>query len=202
MPPAAPVVTADPVDFTGGSVTVSAAFGPESVIREYSLNGGIWQTYEGAIIFQENGTVAFRAFDIDNLCSEVVEYSVSCIDKEAPELTITGNPETWTGNAVTLRIAAVDGQSGIGQIEYSFDQDSWFTGSTVAVSSNTAVYVRATDAAGNVTEETVIVDKIDTEAPELTITGNPETWTTNGAILRAEAADGQSGIRKIEYSFG
>ena len=196
-------ITGNPETWTGNAVTlrIAAVDGQSGIGQiEYSFDQDSWFT-GSTVAVSSNTAVYVRATDAaGNVTEETV--IVDKIDTEAPELTITGNPETWTGNAVMLRIAAVDGQSGIGQIEYSFDQDSWFTGSTVAVSSNTAVYVRATDAAGNVTEETVIVDKIDTEAPELTITGNPETWTTNGAILRAEAADGQSGIRKIEYSFG
>ncbi|MBP5411477.1 MAG: hypothetical protein J6Y26_06190, partial [Lachnospiraceae bacterium] len=60
--PVAPVASADVTTPTNGNVTVKATFSEDSVVREYSLDGGqTWKPYdENGIIIIINGTVDFR----------------------------------------------------------------------------------------------------------------------------------------------
>ena len=84
--PDKPVAYADITDVTGKNVTVTATFAADSVLNEYSVNGGEWQIYDGGIVFSENGEIAFRSTDeAGNVSGERV-YKVSNINKDLPEV--------------------------------------------------------------------------------------------------------------------
>jgi hypothetical protein len=87
--------------------------------------------------------------------------SVTNIDKSAPSVEISGNTDTLTNQNVILSVYAQDSASGIKSIQYSFDNRSWLTGSTISVDSNKTVYVKVTDNAGNITEKSIEVNNID-----------------------------------------
>ena len=118
--PDKPVAYADITDVTGKDVTVTATFAADSVLNEYSVNGGAWQIYDGGIVFSENGEIAFRSTDeagnvsqeqvykvnnINNNLPEVPENSEYCFVKKSYSNKITGKKQDgiklqWGGNAV------------------------------------------------------------------------------------------------------
>jgi len=80
--PKKPVVSAEATDATGMTVAVTAEFGEDSTVREYSLDGTTWQAYTGAIMFTENGSVYFRGADAAGNYSLIARYDVSSLDPD------------------------------------------------------------------------------------------------------------------------
>ena len=91
--------------------------------------------------------------------------NVAYSDIAGPILNITGNPTGWTNRDVVLTASASDSPSGLATIEYSLDNVDWIKGESVSVSRNGTVYFRATDNAGNITTQSVVVNWIDKDAP-------------------------------------
>ncbi|MBR2508559.1 MAG: AIDA repeat-containing protein [Lentisphaeria bacterium] len=85
-PPASPTYTVSNTALTNQNVTVSATFSNDSVEKEFSYNGKDWQAYISDIVFAENGSVYFRGIDAAGYISEIVSYTVSNIDKIAPDI--------------------------------------------------------------------------------------------------------------------
>ena len=149
--PAAPTATADVTTPTNQSVTVTAEFGEDAAIREYSYDNATWKNYTAGIVMTDNGTVFFRATDAAGNVSDVAEFTVANIDKVAPDApTATANITTPTQRAVTVTATFPDDSA---VKEYSLDNATWqpYT-EGVVLSANGTVYFRATDAAGNVSE--------------------------------------------------
>ena len=194
--PVAPIASADVTAATNGNVIVSAAFSSDSVIREYSLNGKDWIAYEKGIVCANNGKVSFRSQDAAGNYSDVVEYTVSNIDKVAPTLDISGNATNWTNKDVVLTAKASDGT-----IEY-YNGSKWVAGSTITASANGTYKFRVTDAAGNVTEKSVSVDKIDkvaAQVPEIVNISNAEDEIT---VDWNDVTDSGSGISGYYVRYG
>ena len=159
-PPVAPVAAADVTTWTNQSVTVTATFAEDSVLNEYSLNGGTWTECTSGVVFSANGTVSFRSTDAAGNVSEVTGYTVSNIDKVAPTVTITADDTAPYAPQVILSAAIADEH--LTAAEYSFDGSEWltYTDGGVMTTANGAVYFRGTDAAGNVTSSAYEVTNI------------------------------------------
>ena len=169
--PAVPTVKADITAWTNKNVTVTATFAADSVKKEYSVNGGAWQTYSSGVVFTANGNVKFRSTDASQNVSGVATYTVSNIDKAAPTLTISGNATTLA-KSVTLKANVSDSASGIKLTQYSLDNKTWKTGSSVTVTENGTVWFKTTDNAGNVTVKSEVVNKISKESPDANLLKN------------------------------
>ncbi len=150
-------------------------------------------TLENSVVKYENMTFELT----ENQGDLMLDYAVIKVDNIAPTLTISGNPTAWVKSA-TLKAAASDA-SGIKLTQYSFDNKTWTTGTSVTVTKNGTVYFKTTDNADNVTTKSVSVTKIDNTSPTLTISGNPTTWAKS-ATLKAVVSDA-SGIKVTRYSF-
>ncbi len=158
------------------TLTINEVSSPGVTKYEYSINGGTWQTYNSTskIVISNQGATTVKARAINNvgtIGAESVGYIVN-VDKTAPSVpTINFNgytPNTWTNGNVNVTLTSTDGASGILKYQYSVDNGttwydisgSWiinwnYWGSTIFrsvdkvgnVSSNTAAYVIARDAA-------------------------------------------------------
>ena len=228
----APTVTADVAgqqDADGayiGSATVSLAAedadsGVESV--EYALDGGEFAAYAEPVVFDEPGTYAlqYRATDVAGNVSETgsVELVVVSSDGEdttAPAVSaeVTGDLDddgAYLGSA-TVTVAAQDAGSGVESVEYALDGAEYapYTDPVVvdALGEHTVTY-RATDVAGNVSEEgsatfTVVeAPSEDTTPPSVTaeVTGEQDA---DGAYVASAtvsilAEDEDSGVDSVEY---
>ena len=161
--PVAPVAAADVTALTNGDVTVTASFSDDSVVKEYSTDGGeTWQTYdEGGVINIINGAVLFRGTDAAGNVSEVTTYEVMNIDKVAP-VAPSGLQAVVSEQTVTLSwTAGADDLAGVKEYVVTYSHDGQeFT----AITANTSFVienadfttwqwsVKAIDAVGNVSE--------------------------------------------------
>ena len=187
------IITGNPENWTNQDVTLSAASNEEETAFEYSFDGKVWHG-GSEVTVDENISVHFRVTDkAGNVTTQKVD--VNKIDKTLPDLTISGNTENWTSKDVTLNAASSEAEV---VFEYSFDGKSWFSGSSVTVKENGTLHFRATDKAGNVTTQSVDVTKIDKVLPDLTVTGNAENWTNKNVTLNAASNEEDT---LIEYSF-
>ncbi|MBR2508921.1 MAG: pre-peptidase C-terminal domain-containing protein, partial [Lentisphaeria bacterium] len=168
-------------------VTVTISDGAESYYSTDLIN---WIKFENTVTLTQNGVYYFKASK-NELDSNYTTLEVSNIDSAAPTLEITGNATEWTNKDVVLTAVVSDGV-----VEY-FANGKWTTGNRLTVSENGTYQFRVTDEAGNVTEKSVVVDKIDKVSPTLEVTGNAETLTNKDVVLTATASDG-----KIEYFNG
>ena len=192
-------LSGNPANWTNQPVTISAnATDTESGIKtvEYSTDNLNWYT-GSSVTVDTNGTVYFRATDNDgNVTTKSV--SVTKIDTTAPVFEISKNTEALTNQDVILDVTASDSASEIKSVQYSFDNSSWMSGSTVTVDSNKTVYFKVTDNAGNVTEKSVVVDNIDKVAPEKPTASADITSVTNGNVTVSAAFSNDTVSR--EYS--
>ena len=128
------------------------------------------------------------------------EVSVK-IDKTPVELSVSGNADVWTNKDVTLDVVTGEDVSGIVSTEYQVNGGEWqkVEDNKILVTENGTVVVKVTDAAGNVTEQEVVVDKIDKIDPGVVISANT-TEPAQSVTLTVETSDaGGSGIKSVEY---
>ena len=78
-PPAKPSATADITAATNKTVTVTATFSSDSVVKEYSLDQKTWLKYTTGVVVNKNSTVYFRAADAAGNVSSVTSYAVKNI---------------------------------------------------------------------------------------------------------------------------
>ena len=166
--PIAPIASADITTATNGKVTVSAEFSSDSVVKEYSLNGKDWSAYENGIDFTQNGKVYFRGQDAAGNYSEVVEYTVGNIDKDAPIAPIASADITAVTNGKVTVSATFSNDSMVK--EYSLNGKDWEAYEKgIDFFGNGKVYFRGQDAAGNYSEVVeYMVGNIDTVADSIT----------------------------------
>ena len=194
MPPAAPTITAvSSTTLTNQDVIISLSVDEKAVSSEYSLDGKTWYSFNDTVTAVDNGTYYFRSIDADGDVSEITTYEVTNIDKVAPTLEITGNVTEWTNQDVTLTANASDGT-----VEY-FNGSDWVAGEELIVTENGTYLFRVTDAAGNVTEQSIIVDKIDKTAPDAPVATSNIREMTNGSVI--VSAEFSIDTVKKEYSF-
>ena len=109
-------------------------------------------------------------------------------DNVAPTINVTGNPTQWQNTDEVLTISASDNLSGIDSVTVNGED---ITGEvSYTVSANGTYEFIATDKAGNVTTQTVVVNKIDKTAP--TVSANRQ-WMN----LIVNATDSGSGIKSV-----
>lgn len=192
----APTVTnikADITEMTNTDVVITAEFSDNIKVekQEYKINDGEWIAYTDQVVMTENGTVYFRA--TDPFGHEAFgEYEVKNIDKTPPTLKISGTPDSWTNKDIILTVWANDGT-----VEY-YNGTEWIACSRLTVTENGEYTFRATDAVGNTSEETVVVDKIDKDAPVITTVKSIENITNQDIVLTASVNEEDC---QLLYSF-
>ncbi|MCT2584313.1 OmpL47-type beta-barrel domain-containing protein [Actinophytocola gossypii] len=202
-------------------VTLSATDDGSGVASvEYQLDGGEWTAYDAPLTVNAEGahTVLYRATDVAGNVSEegTSSFTVVRTDSTAPTVsaTVVGEQDAdgnYLGSAV-VTVTAEDEGSGVDTVEYSLDGGEW-TAYTEAVQvsgagAHTFAY-RATDVAGNVSEEgtesfTVVDDpNQDTVPPSVSaqVSGNQDAdWNyVDTATVTLTALDVDSGVASVEY---
>ena len=157
---------------------------------QYSFDNNYW-TSGSTVNIDSNKTVYFKVTDNAGNVTEK-SYEVTNIDKIAPTLNIAGNATEWTNQNIILTATASDGT-----IEY-FANGKWNVGNSLTVSKNGTYQFRVTDLAGNVTEKSVVVDKIDKVAPDKPIASADITSITNQNVTVSATFSSDSVIK--EYS--
>lgn len=189
-------ITQTPVVWTKDSVIVKAEFDAEAEKIYYSYSGkdGSWMVYDPAkgVKIEDNISVYFQAENKTGLRSRKEEWTVSNIDKNAPEIIVKGISDVWTRDDVELLVGADDkGGSNLSLVEYKLGENgTWTTiiaGSNLTITENCELFVRATDNVGNVAEESFSIANIDKTAPVLnseptvTVDGYKVTFTWDSA---------------------
>ena len=186
-------VVVDKIDKVAPTLEVSGnatAWTNKDVVLTANVSDGVVEYFDNgewiignSLTVSENGTYQFRVTDLaGNVTTK--EIVVDKIDKVSPTLEVTGNATAWTNQDVILTANVSDGV-----VKY-FDNGEWVIGNSLTVSENGTYQFRVTDEAGNITEKSVIVDKIDKVAPTLEVTGNATAWTSEDVILTANVSDG------------
>ena len=183
-PPVKPTASADITTITNQNVTVTATFSNDSVVKEYSVDGGsTWQTYPvNGYTFTQNGTIEFRGRDAAGNYSDIETYTVDNIDKTPPDKpTAAADITTWTNQNVTVTATFSDDTV---TKQYSRDGSTWSTYTTGLVfTDNGSVSFRGIDQAGNVSDiETYTVDNIDKIPPAKPTPARSPDTSTHGTV--------------------
>ena len=196
--PDKPIATADITTLTNTDVLVSATFSEDSVKKEYSLDGTTWRVYSEPIRFMVNGTIHFRGSDAAGNVSEVASYTVSNIDKVAPDKPIAMADITTPTNT-SVHVSAIFNEKSVVK-EYSLNGTDWVTYTeSIELTDNGMIYFRSKDAVGNVSEVTTYeVTNIDKVAPDKPTAVADVTSATNGDVLVTATFSNDSA--KKEYS--
>lgn len=208
-------VTGNASDWTNGNVTLKVngakdndgGIGLHTTTYSFSTSKDTynWQK-ENYKTFSSNCTVYIYVRDAWDNRRLVSTQTINKIDKDAPSTpTVTGNPEDWTTDKVTLTASSSDSASGIKDYSFSTTQGvySWQTENTKQFDENATVYVYARDNAGNISaaSEAVVIDKIDNKLPIGKINYDYKTDWVSSICIRADASDELSGLPKECYSF-
>ena len=180
-------ITGNPTEWqnTDAILTISASDNLSGV-DSVTVNGADI-TGEVAYTVSANGTYEFAVTDkAGNVTTQIVV--VNKIDKALPVLNVTGNPTEWQNTDAVLTISASDNLSGVDSVTVN-GADITGEGS-YTVSANGTYEFAVTDNAGNVTTQTVVVNKIDKTAP--TVSANRQ-WMN----LIVNATDSESGIKSV-----
>ena len=192
--PEKPTVTASIAELTNGNVTLTAVFSDDCVTKEYSLDGVVWTDYTDAVTVTTNGVVLFRSVDAAGNMSEIAQYTVSNIDKEAPVITLAGDNASPAQSAVLTAST----EAGV-TLYYSTDSITWKQYvSAISVTENGTYYFKATDAAGNVGINSIAFENIVT-APSTPVVSVSTTDPTNGDVV--VSATFSANAETKEYSF-
>ncbi|WP_165822350.1 OmpL47-type beta-barrel domain-containing protein [Paenibacillus montanisoli] len=186
-------------------------------VTEYSINGGSWFAYHGALTIPSDGTyiMEYRSKDIAGNVESIQSVNFK-VDKTAPETTISMDPVPSGGaylNDVTVSLAASDAASGIAKTEYRINEGTWTDYSNPLLFTEHGAYTieyRSTDAAGN--EEflktvsfSIASPAQDVTAPSTSVALQPGTpdgssgWYRSDVGITLSATDDQSGVAQTEY---
>ena len=149
---------------------------PETILtKQIKIGDGDWQNWiTDSVTITENTTIKARIFDGEKYSNEY-SYTVTNIDKEAPEFDLTTVPDTWTSGSVQVFLNATDNLSGIvatstssyagtGYLDryevqrantMSIDNLYYFSTGSLYIQ-----YVRLKDAAGNTRTKTIRTDNV------------------------------------------
>ncbi len=202
-PPIIENVTSDTIGWTNHDVKITVSVSNYMGDLLYSFDNGVsWQS-SNIYTAEENKTLYIVVKDSRNILSDVVTISVDNIDKIAPTIYDVQNSigDGKTSDRVQVTIISDDGESGIK--EYSFDNGvTWQSQNSIYVTENKIIKARVRDNVGNTSGTRELeVNSIDKDAPDFTVSGNPDSWQTEDVILSVNATDLNSGLADEPYSF-
>ena len=176
---------------------------------EYKLDDGDWTAGTSVSVSADGShSLQYRSVDKAGRTEAATSAGPVKIDATAPSAQVTGGDDVWHTAAVTVTLSASDATSGIASLEYRLGTSGGWTsvasGAEVTVSAEgtTTLQYRAADVAGNTTgvkEQTV---KIDTVAPEATVSGIDAAWHTAKVTATIGGTDAGSGVAGIDYRPG
>ena len=149
-----------------------------------------------------NNIMIFGRTTYGNVVSTgTITYNVEN-DTTPPTITsISGNSVNWTNQNVTLTIQASDNVA-LNSNAYSFDNGATYQASnSKTFTTNEIVNVRVRDTSNNVTNQQVIINRIDKQSPAINLAGNwkntfelGELTSNNDLYNYLSISDGASGI--------
>lgn len=140
------------------------AFDDASGVKSITLpNGVVVHNKVAEYKVSKNGEYNFTITDVAGNVS-VLKTTVTNIDNEPPELTLTLNPDEWTNGSVTIVATAKDNLA-VERIVLPNGQIVYGSKAEFVVNQNGDYSFKACDVIGNCTEKVVKVSNIDTEKP-------------------------------------
>jgi hypothetical protein len=187
------IISANGADATSGLLGALVSVDDMTRKDSISLSDGLY-------------TATFRSEDIaGNTTSVPLDLQ---IDATKPTLEIstsgTAGKNGWYTSQTTTAFKADDKTSGVDRVEYSQNNSTWQTGTSVVSKDGiNSISVKAYDKAGNVLSGQAQV-KVDTGMPINTFTspanGSTDTLARNTLHLSGTASDTLSGIASVELS--
>ena len=194
-------ITSSNTAFTNGNVTLTFAgtdAGGSGV--DYVLDNASNKTIgaSDSYVVSSNGTYNFTIYDKAGN-SKAVSYTVSNIDKSAPNATIASNVTGWTNQNVILTVSPTDvGVSGYYRTLLPNGTYSTAANPTYTATGNGAQTFVIYDNAGNSTTVTYTVGNVDKTLPGGTIAPSTTAWTNADVTLTLNASDvGGSGVDRV-----
>ena len=216
-----PYITFDGQIFTDGKVPfslkstddVSAGF------TEFSLNGKEFQTYKEPIPVTEEGknTLVYRSRDmLGNL--EMAKKKEIFVDKTRPKIILAPHSryaenmgKKYFSPGAEFRLEASDKDSGVREIRYSVDSQSWevFYADYLRIYKDGEHSVTAVseDNVGNVSEQATVFFNVDSTPPEVHLSYFPvmkfkgKDYCKLPVTFHVDAADYGAGVDNIQYKF-
>ncbi len=174
----------------------------ENLLYQYSTDGGkTWLIAPSRVYvlkFTTEGTLYIRVSDgVSVLTTPLI--TIDKIDTTAPEVQVNGNDSEWT-TSKTLTINASDKESGLATNPYSWDGgSSWTSVKEKEFTSNQTVNIWVKDNAGNINKQSVIISKIDNQAPT-NVTLKEGLITSSSISVTANATQTGGGIKGYQFS--
>ncbi|WP_152570654.1 OmpL47-type beta-barrel domain-containing protein [Paenibacillus tyrfis] len=221
--PEPPAVTADASGWTRAEqVTVTVADGADagigvlrSEVRLVASDGTVisdWAPYVSPLTIREEGRWTVRARTVDKLNHVSEESALTVlIDRTKPNApVVTPQTSDWIdAPSVSVAVYGEDGLSGLQRLEYKLSGRAtadWteYTGELrVEAEGETEVRVRAIDKAGNVSDESSAIVRIDRSAPEAPmVTVSESGWTRRDVKVDFAGTDRLSGLLKYQVKLG
>lgn len=187
-------VSATGQDVISGVDSLQVRFPGDDWQPEMTLSDGTYQAQARAV--DEAGWQALS------------DVQIVQVDTVAPDLRMVPSGVKGDGgyfrSAVTVSLAASDGGSGVGRVEYRLDGQDWVNGNTVVIATDGdhGLEGRVTDWAGNSTYQMLVVhiDKIPPVATFITHQSGVTTLARGMEMLAGNVSDVGSGVARVEIS--
>lgn len=202
---APPVITVniDPDAQISNAYTITAVITDDTGIasQEYKLDDGNWLAYTGPITLNVTGEyrLQFRAVDLVGNQTVSNVYTIT-VDATDPVITHDYDSSVFTNQNVVISVTFTDEHSDISEQLYRINGGNWQTcGSSVTITENCTLELKAIDVAGNEVVENVVINNIDKALPVITVA--PYVNENDKVItIKADIADaGVSGLTENQY---
>lgn len=218
-------VTAEPVEYTNGKVTVTGTASDEGGSKLAKVVYSTNETYgealteatltDGSFSFEVSANATYYIWAVDvagNPSEEAIEIAIKNIDKANPTVdSAAADPAKWTNGKVTVSGNVSDkGVSGVAQVAFQYGEvkgtatltDGTYTFVIDEVFNGTC-YVWAVDNAGNASEKVAVAVKIERTVPTVTAAADINEWTKEKVTISGTASDeGGAELDKIKYQYG
>ncbi|MBP2001559.1 DNA/RNA endonuclease YhcR with UshA esterase domain [Paenibacillus shirakamiensis] len=190
----------DAVAKDGGSthVRVDGRTGVNAADFQAKYPSGSWIHVSGVSSAYKSG------YQLKLLSADQVQLS----DTAAPVTTVTSDGQTGAGvynrGPVSITFAATDEGSGVARTEYRVNGGAWTEASgalTLRAEGTHIVDYRSIDQAGNIEATQTLTVGIDTEGPQVALTGSATFYQTDAALPAVSIKDIGSGAKQVSYTF-
>ena len=187
--PTNPSIVPSITNWINQDITATITYQTDSVKNEYSYDGSNWQTYTTTLTISSNCTVYARATDAAGNVSGESTLSITNIDRQNPIVSFSPNGQNNVQKAETT-VIVTDNSNEFSNLQYIWSTntteptDGWITFENNAKLSKDAVtasyylWIKAVDAAGNITTVKSEAFGIDNTVPEAPgIVPSTANWT-------------------------
>ncbi|TKJ87212.1 hypothetical protein PaeCFBP13512_18490 [Paenibacillus sp. CFBP13512] len=180
-------------------INVTASDGLSGVKEIYLPNGLRVSGNIASIVVTKNGNYRFIVTDQagNSINKNIV---ITHLDETAPILKVQTLNTVWSSQ-ITLSATATDAESGVDFITLPDGKQTKGGSATYTVSQNGEYTFSATDAAGNVVKQSIVVGNIDQTPPLLKLESSNTVWSAR-TVISATATDSEAGNDHITLPNG